>query len=144
MQPLQNCLNDIKSWMELNFLNLNENKTEIVMFGRPDLLNKFAGSLGPLAAHNHSSAKSLGVLFDSSFKFDKQISSVVKSSFFQLRVLPKVKGYLSTKDFERIIHAFITSRLDYCNSLYVGLDQSSLRRLQLVQNAAARLLTEKA
>ena len=39
------------------------------------------------------------------------------------------------------IHAFISSRLDYCNSLYVGIDQSSLRRLQLVQNAAARLLT---
>ena len=39
------------------------------------------------------------------------------------------------------IHAFISSRLDYCNSLLSGIDQSSLRRLQLVQNAAARLLT---
>ncbi|KAK7882180.1 hypothetical protein WMY93_028354 [Mugilogobius chulae] len=44
-------------------------------------------------------------------------------------------------DLERVIHAFITCRLDYCSSLYVGLDQASIYRLQLVQNAAARLLT---
>lgn len=83
----------------------------------------------------------IGVTFDSAFKFDRQIGSVVKGAFFQLRLLAKVKPYLSPKDLERVIHAFITSRLDYCNSLYVGLDKRSLRRLQLVQNAAARLLT---
>ena len=81
--------------------------------------------------------------FDSNFKFDKQISLVVKNSFFHLKILSKVKGYLSRKDLETVIHAFINSRLDYCNSLYVGLDQSLLHRLQLVQNAAARLLTGK-
>lgn len=40
-----------------------------------------------------------------------------------------------------LIHAFVFSRLDYCNSLYIGVSQASLRRLQAVQNAAARLLT---
>ncbi|KAF7655733.1 hypothetical protein LDENG_00051840, partial [Lucifuga dentata] len=40
----------------------------------------------------------------------------------------------------RRIRTFISSRLDYCNSLYVGINQSSLSHLQLVQNAAARLL----
>ncbi len=40
-----------------------------------------------------------------------------------------------------MIHAFITSRLDYCNSLYAGISQTALSRLQLVQNVAARLLT---
>ena len=39
------------------------------------------------------------------------------------------------------MHAFISSRLDYSNPLYIGIEQSALRRLQLVQNAAARLLT---
>ena len=42
---------------------------------------------------------------------------------------------------EKNIHAFITTRLDYCNALYLGVSQSGLQRLQLVQNAAARLLT---
>ena len=38
-------------------------------------------------------------------------------------------------------HAFISTRLDYCNALYTGINQASHARLQLVQNAAARLLT---
>ena len=67
---------------------------------------------------------------------------VVKSSFYQLRVVSKAKPFLSFKNFERVIHAFISSRLDYCNALYAGLSASSLSRLQLVQNAAARLLTK--
>ena len=68
--------------------------------------------------------------------------SVVKSSFFQLRNISKVKPLLTVTDFEKVIHAFVTTRLDYCNSLYVGLNKATLSRLQLVQNAAAPLLTD--
>ncbi len=66
---------------------------------------------------------------------------MVKTIFFHLRVLAKVKPFLSFKDFEKVIHAFVSTRLDYCNSIYMGINQSSLARLQMVQNAAARLLT---
>ncbi len=52
-------------------------------------------------------------------------------------------SFLSFSNFERVIHAFISTRLDYCNTLYVGVSQDSLSRLQSVQNAAARLLTGK-
>ena len=81
MQPLLNCLKDIKTWMDLNFLIVNENKTEIVMFGHPDLLDDSDGTLGPLASYSQSFVKNLGVIFDSSYKFYKQISSVIKTSF---------------------------------------------------------------
>ncbi len=99
------------------------------------------GIICPLASYSGSRIKNLGVILDSSFKLDKQIRSVEKNSFFQLRLLAKVKPYLHQKDFERVIHAFDTSHLDCCNSLYMGIEQSALNRLQLVQNAAARLLT---
>lgn len=84
--------------------------------------------------------RNLGVIFDSSLLFNKQISAVVKSSFYQLRQIAKIKSLLSPSNLEIVIHSFITSRLDYCNSLYSGLPQNALSRLQLVQNAAARLL----
>ncbi len=85
--------------------------------------------------------KNLGVKFNSSLKFDKQINTVVKCCFFHLRSIAKVKPLLSSSDFERIIHAFISVKLDYFNSLYVGNSQVLLNPLQLVQNAADWLLT---
>ena len=114
---------------------------EGIVFGHPDLLD--ASSLGPLAPNIHSSVKSLGVYFHCLFKFDKQISFVVRSSFFQLRLIAKVKSYLPHKNLKQVIHAFISSRLDYCNSLYFSSEKLSIQRLQLIQNAAARLLTGK-
>lgn len=53
----------------------------------------------------------------------------------------KAKPFLPAEDLEKVIHAFVTSRLEYCNCIYVGLDHSSLLHLQVVQNAAAWLLT---
>ncbi len=53
----------------------------------------------------------------------------------------KKKSILFVPDFEIVIHAFISSRLDYRNALYLGVSQSLISKLQLVQNAAARLLT---
>ena len=63
---------------------------------------------------------------------------MVKGSFFQLRTIAKLKPFLSFSDLETLIHALITSRLDYCNSLYAGLTPSTLNRLQIVQNAEAK------
>lgn len=121
---------------------MNKNKTEIILFCQQKLLDGYNSVMGTLESYCHPFARNLSVIFDWVFRFDKQISSV-KMSFFQLRLLATVNAYLPRNDFERVIHAFVTSRLDYCKSLYVGLDQSSLRRLQVVQNAAARLLTGK-
>jgi len=91
-----------------------------------------------LNPHVTSSAKNLGFLFDSGLKFDhQQINSIIKSCFFHLRHLAKVKSFLSPKNFEIVIHAFITI-VDYCNSLYLGAIHLSMGHLKLVQNAAAR------
>ncbi len=107
-----------------------------------DLLSSgIVKQLGPLSSNVRDRVRNLGVVFDPTLSFDKQISTVLKSSFFQLRSIARIKKMLSMKDLQTVIHAFITSRLDYCNSLYLGLPKSSLNRLQLVQNAAARLLT---
>ncbi len=130
-------LADVKAWLSLNFLNFNE----IIVFKPSDSMTAAEPNLGGLSSCVKHYVKNLGVVFDEHLKFDRQINSVVKSSFFQLRLLSKTKYFLSFKNLEKVIHAFITSKLDYCNSLYTGISQTALSRLQLVQNAAARLLT---
>ncbi len=62
-----------------------------------------------------------------------------RSWFNQLKNIFKVRRFLNFNDTEKLIHAFISSRL-YCNGLF-SLNHRNLSRLQLVQNAAARLLT---
>ena len=73
--------------------------------------------------------------------FEWHIKKVVQFFFFQLRNIARIKAMLSFRDLEKIIHVLVSSRLDYCNSLFTTLSSSSVSRLQLVQNAAARLLT---
>ncbi|KAL0163779.1 hypothetical protein M9458_039532, partial [Cirrhinus mrigala] len=139
LDPLHNCIHNIRQWFSQNFLHLNEGKTEYILF-TPDSPNS-SPSFGPLTPQFAPAVRNLGVIFDSGMIFGKQISAVVKASFYQLRLLSKVKPFLSRADLKKAVHAFISSRLDYCNALYTGLNQSLLNRLQLVRNAAARLLS---
>ena len=50
--------------------------------------------------------------------------------------------YLDRDNLASVVRALVTSKLDYCNALYVGLPLKTVRKLQLVQNAVARLITE--
>ncbi|XDV45278.1 hypothetical protein PO909_013398, partial [Leuciscus waleckii] len=88
-----------------------------------------------------STVKDLGVILDCNLSFEKHISYVTKTAFFHLRNIAKLRNMLSVSDAEKLVHAFMTSRLDYCNALLAGCPASSINKLQLVQNAAARVLT---
>ncbi len=57
-----------------------------------------------------------------------------------LETLPSY-GTLTVSDAEKLVHAFMTSRLDYCIALLGGCPASSINKLQVVKNAAARVLT---
>ncbi|KAF7646093.1 hypothetical protein LDENG_00193770, partial [Lucifuga dentata] len=74
--------------------------------------------------------------------FQSHIKSITKTAFFQLSNIAKIRPILSLRDAETVIHAFVSSRLDYCNVLLSGLPNYAIRSLQLVQNAAARILTK--
>jgi len=69
------------------------------------------------------------------------VAQVCRSCYFQLRQLRHVRRSLTLDAVKTLIHAFISSRLDYCNSLLTGVSDGVLRKLQSVQNAAARLIT---
>ncbi|XP_043934439.1 uncharacterized protein LOC122807592 [Protopterus annectens] len=137
------CLCELKTWMVENFLSLNEGKTEVVLFGSSCYTDSFMTDCGELTPYLKDFVINLGVKMDKDLCFRGHINRVVASSFYQLRRLAKVKPFLSRCDLETVVHAFITSRLDYCNSILFGVSQGVLSRLQLVQNAAGRFLEGK-
>lgn len=142
LNTLHNCLAAIKDWMSVNFLQLNSDKTEILIFGPENTAQGIFQHTGPLAPYIKTNARNLGVIFDPKLKLQLHVNKMVKSCFFQLRNTAKIRPLLSASDLEHIIHAFIFSRLDYCNSLFTCLSQADLSRFQLVQNAAARLAVD--
>ncbi|TWW67247.1 putative RNA-directed DNA polymerase from transposon X-element [Takifugu flavidus] len=140
---LQTCLKDIKSWMSSNFLLLNSGKTEVMVFGPEPLRDRldYMITLDGISLTSSLSVRNLGVTFDQNLSFNSHIKLVSRSAFFCLRNITKIRKLLTRHDAEKLIHAFVTSRLDYCNSLLSGCPNNSLRSLQLIQNAAARVLT---
>ena len=76
---------------------------------------------------------------DQYLKLDRHVNKVFKVCMFHLRNISKIRRLLTTEAFKLLIHALVTPRLDYCNSILYGCSQSTLQRLQLLQNYAARL-----
>ena len=88
-----------------------------------------------------SPARNIGVAFDQEMTLAEHVTTLCKTCFLHLRNIAKVRDSLSQKDPEILVHAFISSKLDSCNSLLCGLPQSLIDRLQAVQNCAARPVT---
>lgn len=70
------------------------------------------------------------------------MNPILQSCSYYLRQLAKVQPILLKQHFEKVIHPFLASWLDYSNALYLGVSQSKLQWLQIVQNVAAQPLTE--
>ena len=91
-----------------------------------------------------SSMTSIAVIWGTSYStlsLYQNIIEITKIAFYHLRNIAKIMSLLSFVDAEILIHAFVSSRLDYCNASFSGLPRESTKSLQMVQNAAARLNT---
>ena len=87
------------------------------------------------------SARNIGVIFDEHVSLAKHVTSICKACFFHLRNISKIRDCLSLAGTEKLVHAFITSKIDSANSLLYGLPKFLTDRLQTVQNVAARIIT---
>ena len=99
----------------------------------------------PLITKNHhpsSSVRNLGAIFDHSVDMEDHIKKAIKDMscpFNQHKY--KISSYLDREPTGAIIHAFVTTNLDYCNAILYGLLKVFFHRLQLVQNTATRIVT---
>ena len=90
-----------------------------------------------------TSAKNRSVTFDSEQGMNLLVNNITRSFFYQLRQLRSIRRSLSTDAAKTLVHSLISSRVDYCNSIFYGATNIVVRRLQSVLNAAARLISNK-
>ena len=89
-----------------------------------------------------TSIRNLGDRLERDLTMLPHINDTCRSSYYHLRRINKIRNYLSDCGTKTLIQALVISRMDYCNSIYNGLPIKSLKKIQLVQNAAARVITK--
>lgn len=85
-------------------------------------------------------AKYLGITFDDKLTFGKQIYAMASSSFFVPKILWKIFPFIPQDLQKLVVIALVLSKLDYCNALYINLQQRLTNKLKVLQRAAPRRL----
>ena len=143
VRRLQSTLSEIGDWMSSNRLKLNPSKTQWIRIGtrmqlakidQNELLERFPGIVFG------SSVVELGVVIDQELKMDAHVGIMTRSCFYQLRQLRTIRQSLSEDATRMLIHSFVVTRVDYCNSVLSGISVAQTDRVQRILNAAARLL----
>jgi len=143
LSSLSSVLDRLYNWFCDNKLSINPSKTEYLLIGTPLQTSKVLDSsiyFRDIKLSNTESARNLGVTFDSSLTFNSHIASVCRSAFFFIRQLRQLRSSLDFDSSVILANSIIHTKLDYCNSLFSGLPNSSISRLQRVQNSLARVV----
>ena len=132
----------VDRWMSSNRLKLNTGKTEFIWLGTRKQLAKL--SVSPLQIKNQvimplDEVRDLGVIVDNKLTMESHSANVARSCFYQLRQLRTIRC-LTTDARRTLVTAFVAGRVDYCNAVLYGTSTAVTRRLQMVLNAAARLV----
>ena len=121
---------------------LNPSKTELLLIGtsqqRKKLSDATSISLGNTTIPVSTSARNLGFIFDSDMSLTSQVNLVCKSSHFHIRDIRRIRNLIPPSVAITLANSLVSSRLDYCNSLYFGMSKQNIQKLQRVQNSLAQ------
>ena len=86
--------------------------------------------------------RNLGLTLDVHLTMNARIKRVCQVSYFRLKTIRIIQNALSPEALGRLVHAFVTVRLDHCNSILIGIQVVAIQKLQLLQNSAAQLVSK--
>ena len=140
---IEDCINHIIGWYSNNFLLCNSAKTKVIYFS-----SKFINSdpipsinIGANTIELEPAVCDLGVVLDKHLDMSRQVNNICKSVSLAIHNIGKIRNYLDQSTAEKLVHTFVTSKIDFCNSLLFGLPKKELDKLQRILNAAARITT---
>ena len=129
-----------------NGLLLNPSKSEVMWAGTSSQLRTASTydqdlKIADIHINPSSSIKVIGVIFDNQLTFSPHISNLCQSVNYHLRALTHIRRSLDTHTANMLATSIIGSRVDYCNSLFSGITDHNILRLQRLQNRAAKIVT---
>jgi hypothetical protein len=138
---MQNCTCAVKAWLAESLLTLNESKTECILLGSPAMLKKCSVShitIGGSIIQFSPTVRDLGITLDPSLDLKSHVSNVCAKSYMRLRLVSRLRKSVSSSHYSMLTNALVLSNLEYCSSIFLGLPQTSLKKLQQVINATFR------
>ena len=145
LQRVAEDLESIAGWCCANHLLINPDKTKLLLFGTRQLVSKLTDVTVPFLGQQLrpvSSAKDLGVILDSGLTFNDHILSLSSSLLFSLCQISRIRHLFSKEVLYIMINSIVFSKLFYCSAVWSGTYKQNIHKLQLLQNFAARILTE--
>ncbi len=140
---MESCLDDVKQWMLANKLKMNDGKTEFLIIGSSQQLEKVEFDsirVCDSVVKCVDSVRDLGAYLDSTMCMESHIDAKCGAAFRQLYSIRRIRRFLTHEATETLIHVFIFSHLDYCDGLLYDLPKYQIAKLQRIQNMAARLV----
>ena len=144
VENLENCCSKIKEWMLFNRLKLNDDKTEVILFGSEEKRNSanlHSIKVGDSDINIVKDVRNLGLYLDSNLSMSTHVNFIIKSCYYHLRRLGQIRKFLTRDAANAIAVSTIISRLDYCNSCLWGINSKEIDKLQKIQNSAARIVS---
>ena len=130
---IENCIRDVRTWTRDDKLMLKDYKTEFLIIGTERQLSRVSVDkikIGQAEVSPVSSVRNLGTWFDSSLDMSTHVTKACASAFYYVYNIRHIRKYLSRESTERLVHAFITSRLDYCNGLLYGAPEYQIKNFK--------------
>ena len=143
LETIEILTKHIKFWMINNKLQLNDDKTELIVFRRKGtelIANEVFVNNSKIK--NSLVVRNLGVYLDEFLTMSDHISKLCQSLYYHIGNVSRIRDVLDTECTQLLINSLVTSRLDYCNSLLHGIPKFSIERLQKMQNRAAKVITQ--
>ena len=144
IEQLELSLNNVQLWMSANMLMMNDDKTEVLLFASKNQLSRLSLPIsikvGNMICKPMTEARNLGIVLDPTMSLHKQINSVTSMCYYYIRKISKVRRYLTTDAARSLMNAYVISRMDYGNALLAELPAYMIKKLQRVQNYAARVI----
>ena len=139
------CISDVRAWLIYNRQLINDSKTEFLFVGSRHQLSKIAIdsiTVSDSTIQPVNSVRNLGSWFDSNMSISIHFGKICSKAqaFYGLYKIRQIRKFLNPESTKTLVHSFVTSHLDYCNSLLFGVPKYQIDRLQKELNAAARLI----